>query len=217
MLLYLHGFASGPDSAKGRAFAERFACEGVETCRADLTPGPDGFERSTPLTMLAEAERALAASGALAVMGSSLGGYLAAVLASRHAEVERLVLLAPAFRLFERWSRRLTPAQIADWKSHGLETDHHATGTRRRIDWAFLEEAGRLPAFPEVRVPTLCIAGRRDELVPLPDIEAFVERTPSARLVVVEDGHDLLASVDRIFSEAREFLRPVVGGGAARP
>jgi pimeloyl-ACP methyl ester carboxylesterase len=208
MLLYLHGFASGPDSAKGRAFAERFAREGVETCRADLTPGPDGFERSTPLTMLAEAERALAASGARAVMGSSLGGYLAAVLASRHAEVERLVLLAPAFRLFERWSRRLTPGQIAGWKANGLETDHHATGTRRRIGWAFLEEAAKLPAFPEVRVPTLCIAGLRDELVPLADVEAFVERTPPARLVVVDDGHDLLASVDRIFEEAREHLGP---------
>jgi len=161
--------------------------------------------------MLAEAERALAASGARAVMGSSLGGYLAALLASRQAGVERLVLLAPAFRLFERWSRRLTPAQIADWKAHGLETDHHATGTRRRIGWAFLEEAAKLPAFPEVRVPVLCFAGRADDLVPLADVEAFVERTPSARLVVLEDGHDLLASVDRIHAEAREFLRPAVG------
>jgi len=209
LILYLHGFASGPDSAKGRALAERFARAGVETLRADLTPGSDGFERSTPLTMLAEAERALAASGARALMGSSLGGYLAALLASRHAGVERLVLLAPAFRLFERWSERLTPAQIAGWKANGLETDHHATGTRRRIGWAFLEEAGKLPAFPEVRAPTLCIAGRRDDLVPLADVEAFVERTPSARLVVVEDGHDLLGSVDRIFAEARRFLGPV--------
>jgi pimeloyl-ACP methyl ester carboxylesterase len=210
-LLYLHGFASGPDSAKGLAFAARFAADGVALHRADLTPGPDGFERSTPLTMLAEAERALRGSGARAAMGSSLGGYLAAVLAARHAEVERLVLLAPAFRLFERWSRRLTPAQAADWKAHGLETDHHATGTRRRIGWAFLEESAQLPAFPEVTVPTLCIAGRQDDLVPLEDVRAFVERTPSARLLVVEDGHDLLASVERIYAEARAFLAPAPG------
>lgn len=210
MILYLHGFASGPDSAKGRAFAERFAADGIPLHRADLTPGEDGFERSTPLSMLAEAERALGASGAGAVMGSSLGGYLAAVLAARHPAVARLVLLAPAFRLFERWSKRLTPAQVADWKAHGLETDHHATGTRRRIGWAFLEQSAGLPAFPEVRVPALCIAGRRDELVPLADVEAFVERTPSARLLVVDDGHDLLGSVERIFREARAFLAPVL-------
>jgi hypothetical protein len=208
MILYLHGFASGPDSAKGRALAERFGRVGVPLLRADLTPGEEGFERSTPLTMLAEAERALVASGARAVMGSSLGGLLAAVLAARHPSVERAVLLAPAFRLFERWSARLTAEQVADWKASGLETDHHASGRRRRIGWAFLEEAARLPAFPDVRVPVLCLAGRRDDLVPLADVEAFVARTPSARLVVLEDGHDLLASVDRIFEEAREFLRP---------
>jgi len=205
-ILYLHGFASGPESAKGRAFAERFGRLGVALHRADLTPGPDGFERATPLTMLAEAERALATSGARVVMGSSLGGWLGAVLASLHPSVERLVLLAPAFRLFERWNARLTPAQLADWKANGLETFHYGSGRNRRIGWAFLEQASALPAFPEVHVPALCVAGRDDDLVPVADVAAFVDRTPTARLLVVEDGHELLASVDRIFEEARRFL-----------
>jgi len=206
VILYLHGFASGPGSAKGRAFEERFAGLGVKLHRADLTPGPDGFERSTPLTMLGEAEKALAATGARWVMGSSLGGYLSALLAARHAAVERLVLLAPAFRLFERWSARLTPAQQAEWKADGLWVDHHVTRNRRRIGWRFLEEAAGLPAFPPVSVPALCLAGRRDDTVPLEDVEAWAARTPSARLVVLDDGHDLLASVPRIFEEARAFL-----------
>lgn len=209
MLLYLHGFASGPDSAKGRALAERFGRIGVETFRADLTPGPEGFERSTPLTMLAEAERALAASGARAVIGSSLGGYLAALLAGRQPALRRLVLLAPAFRFHERWRARIPAPTLRRWRAGALLFPHHASGTDRRLGWGFMEAAAGLPPFPEVSVPTLCIAGRRDELVPLADVEAFVERTPSARLLVVEDGHDLLASVDRIFEEAREFLRPV--------
>jgi pimeloyl-ACP methyl ester carboxylesterase len=208
VILYLHGFASGPGSAKGLALAERFGRLGVPVHRADLTPGEDGFERSTPLTMLAEAERALAACGARLAMGSSLGGYLAAVLASRHPEVERLVLLAPAFRLAERWRARLTPAEVAAWKANGLETLHRASSRKRRIGWAFMEDAAALPAFPEVKVPTLCIAAARDEIVPVEDVRAFVERTPGARLAVVDDAHDLLASLDRIFEEARGFLLP---------
>ena len=59
MILYLHGFGSGPGSAKARAIADRLAGDGIEVLRPDLTPGEDGFERSTPLTMLAEAERAV--------------------------------------------------------------------------------------------------------------------------------------------------------------
>lgn len=205
-ILYLHGFASGPSSAKGRAFEELFGRIGVALHRVDLTPGADGFERSTPLTMLSEAEKALAATGARAVMGSSLGGYLAALLASRHTSVERLVLLAPAFRLFERWRARLTPTQVEAWKAEGLWVDHHVTGDRRRLGYRFLEDAEALPAFPEVRVPALCFAGRRDETVPLEDVAAFVNRTPGARLVALDDGHELVASVPRIFDETRAFL-----------
>ncbi len=207
MLLYLHGFASGPSSRKAQELARRFAEIGVPVRIPDLTPGEDGFERSTPSSMRAVAEAELArAAPPHAIIGSSLGGYLAADIASRDASVQRLVLLAPAFRLFERWGARLGPAELADWRAHGLETFHFATGRKRRLGYRFLEDARGWPAFPAVQVPTLCIAGRADETVPLADVEAFVDRTPSARLVVVEDGHELLASMDRIFDEARAFL-----------
>jgi pimeloyl-ACP methyl ester carboxylesterase len=217
VLLYLHGFASGPSSHKARVLSERFRSIGVQVEVPDLTPGEDGFERSSPSSMLAVAERALAgAPPPHAVIGSSLGGYLAAVIASRDPSIERLVLMAPAFRLFERWSARLTQAQRDDWRRNGLETMHFASNRKRRIGWQFFEDAGRFPAFPEVRIPTLCIAGTRDETVPIADVEAFVARTPSARLVAVDDGHELAASLDRIFEEARAFLLPFTGPGRPR-
>jgi alpha-beta hydrolase superfamily lysophospholipase len=205
-ILYLHGFASGPGSKKGTALAERFDRLGVPFERADLTPGADGFERSSPLTMLHEAERLVGLHRPRFLMGSSLGGYLAALVASRLAGVERLVLLAPAFRLAARWRARTSPEEERRWRAEGLPVHHFASGRERRLAWKFMEDAAGLPEFPEVRVPALCLAGRRDELVPLADVEAFVARTPSARLVVLEDGHELLASVDRIFEEARMFL-----------
>lgn len=217
MLLYLHGFASGPSSHKARVLSERFRSIGVHVEVPDLTPGEDGFERSTPSSMLGVAVRTLGGGAPPhAIVGSSLGGYLASVIASRDPSVERLVLLAPAFRLFERWSARLTQAQRDDWRRNGLETMHFASNRKRRIGWRFFEDAGTFPAFPEVRVPTLCIAGTRDETVPIADVEAFVARTPSARLLAVDDGHELAASLDRIFEEARDFLAPFTGTGRPR-
>ncbi len=217
MLLYLHGFASGPSSHKARVLSERFRAAGVRVEVPDLTPGEDGFERSSPSSMLAVAEGLLsAAPPPHAIIGSSLGGYLAAVIASRNPAVERLVLLAPAFRLFERWGARLTEAQKADWRAHGLETLHFASNRRRRIGWRFFEDAARYPAFPEVRVPALCLAGTRDDTVPFEDVEAFVARTPTARLVALDDGHELAASLDRIFEEARAFLSPFTSPATPR-
>jgi hypothetical protein len=213
VILYLHGFASGPSSRKARHLAGGFLARGVEVAVPDLTPGQDGFERSTPLTMLAEARATLgAAPGPHALIGSSLGGYLSALLASQDPRVARLVLLAPAFRLFERWSERLTPAELEAWRTGGREVDHFVTLTRRRIGWAFHEAARGLPPFPVVTVPTLVVSGERDETVPLDDVRAWVERTPSARLVVVDDGHELAGSLDLILEKAWEFLRPVARG-----
>jgi uncharacterized protein len=217
VLLYLHGFASGPSSKKARVLEERFAALGIAVTVPDLTPGDDGFERSSPSSMLAVAERLLGdAPPPHAIIGSSLGGYLAAMAASRDPSVERLVLLAPAFRLFERWDARITPAERDEWRARGLDVEHHASGRRRRLGWQFHEDARGFPAFPEVRVPALCIAGRRDETIPLADVEAFVARTPTARLVAVDDGHELVDSLDLIFAEARAFLAPFTAG-ATRP
>jgi len=206
----MHGFGSGPSSAKAQHLARRFAAAGAALQLSDLTPGDDGFERSSPSSMLAEAERLLAGGRPPhGIIGSSLGGYLAAVEAARNPAVERLVLLAPAFNLFERWDRRLTPAEREEWQARGREVYHFETQRNRRLGWQFHEDARGYPPFPEVKIPTLCIAGRKDETVPLEDVAAFVERTPSARLVEVDDGHALAESLDLIFEEAWEFLGPV--------
>ena len=209
VIAYLHGFASGPSSRKARHLSGGFLARGLTLTVPDLTPGAAGFEDSTPLTMLEVARAALGdAPGPHALIGSSLGGYLSALLASRDPRVERLVLLAPAFRLFERWSGRLTPAELAGWRNLGLPVHHHVTQTERRIGWPFFEAASALPAFPVVTVPALVIAGARDETVPLADVEAWVARTPSARLVTVDDGHELGDSLDLILRQAWEFLHP---------
>ena len=206
----MHGFGSGPSSHKARHLAARFAAAGAHLEVPDLTPGEDGFERSTPSSMLAEAERRLEGTAPPhAIVGSSLGGYLAAVAAGRDQGIERLVLLAPAFRLFERWDARLGAGEREEWRERGREVFHFASGRLRRLGWQFHEDARRFPPFPEVRIPTLCIAGRRDEAVPPEDVAAFVERTPLARLVLVDDTHELAGSLDLIFEEALAFLRPV--------
>jgi len=214
MILYLHGFASGPGSTKATAMAAGLAPGGRTLVRLDLTPGVDGFERSTPSSMLAIVEEALrSAPGPHVVIGSSLGGWLAALAASRNRSVARLVLLAPAFRLHERWRARTSPADLERWRTEGsVEVHHHVTNSPRRIGWAFFEDAAIWPPFPVVHVPALCIAGGRDDTVPLEDVRAWVDRTPGARLEVVDDGHELTGSLPRIVELTRAFLADAPAG-----
>src|SRR4051794_39234161 len=113
--LYLHGFASGPRSKKGMAFAEHYAQRGVELDRLDLrVPSLAHLRLSAMLDTVAAAiggpeDRAIA-------IGSSLGGLTAARVAERDPRVEALVLLAPAFQLIARW--RQLPG-FDDWQRTG--------------------------------------------------------------------------------------------------
>ena len=207
MLFYLHGFASGPESEKGRALEARFAARGLALQRLDLTPGPEGFERSSIGSMCEVVEAAVtSAPGPHALIGSSLGGYVAARVAARRPEIERLVLIAPAFDPAGIWRRLLGEAELSRWRGEGLWTEHYATRTRRRLGPQFLEDAERQPARPPLTVPTLVIAGARDETIPLAGVREWVEANPTARLLVLDDEHAMIATIDRTFEEAARFV-----------
>src|SRR3954467_12421699 len=106
--LYLHGFASGPHSAKAVAFGKHYGGRGVGIDRLDLRV--PSFEHLRLSAMLAAIGRAIGGPADRAVIfGSSLGGLAAARVAERDPRVTALILLAPAFRLTERWR------QLPDW------------------------------------------------------------------------------------------------------
>ena len=204
---YLHGFASGPGSTKGVRLAESFGARGRPLERLELTPGPEGFERSTPSSMRGVVQGALSRErGPHAVIGSSLGGYLAAWEASANPAIERLVLLAPAFDPAAIWARRGTPGQHAQWRREGLDTLHYASGATRHLGPGFFQELARLEPWPRVSVPTLVFAGRNDDTVPLAFVERWCAMTPSARLVVLDDGHELIESLETITAASWTFL-----------
>src|ERR1700693_2492947 len=107
-VLYLHGFASGPSSSKARYFREHLERAGAIVEVPDLAAGD--FEHLT-ITGQLEVIGRVVSGAAIPIIGSSMGGYLAALYASRHPEVPKLVLMAPAFGFARRWAERLGPAQ----------------------------------------------------------------------------------------------------------
>lgn len=95
-VLYLHGFASSPQSSKARFFAGRLAARDISVTVPDLNQ-PD-FSTLTVSRMLGQVSELIARSaGPVSVVGSSLGGFVAVQAARQHPDrITRLVLLAPA-------------------------------------------------------------------------------------------------------------------------
>ena len=117
-VLYLHGFASGPTSSKGVFFEQSFASRGIEVDLPDLSGGD--FEHLTLTGQLEVIDRCVSERKPAVIIGSSLGGYLAALYAARHPGVLRaLVLLAPGFGFARRWPESLGDEEIRLWRERG--------------------------------------------------------------------------------------------------
>src|SRR5674476_259336 len=163
-ILYLHGFASSTASSKARFFAERLRAAGALIDIPDLAAGD--FEHLTISGQLRVIETA-AAGEPVALMGSSMGGYLAAIYAARHPEVSRVVLLAPAFGFARRWAERIGAAAVDTWRTTGaVEVFHYAENRQRRLSYALLDDGLGYEDYPDFGQPALIFHGAQDDVVP---------------------------------------------------
>ena len=213
-VVYLHGFASGPGSTKARFFRRQFERCGVESTVPDLAAGD--FERLTITGQLTVVERAAGSGPGLVLAGSSMGGYLAALYAARHPEVERLILMAPAFGFVSRLEASVGPAGMTRWRETGSRTVfHYGDGSDRRLSYTLIEDGRRYEDFPEVTQPALILHGTLDDVVPAAYSEQFARTHPNVRLVLLHSGHELTDVTSRLWEETARFLS-LDGSGPAQ-
>jgi pimeloyl-ACP methyl ester carboxylesterase len=199
--LYLHGFASGPSSSKAQYFHKRLP----ELEILDLAESR--FEHLTITGQLAVIERA-AAGDPVSLIGSSMGGYLAALYATRHPETERVVLLAPAFGFARRWAERLGKEQLDQWRRKGwMEVFHYGDNRERRLKYNLLADGAKYEDYPDFLQPALIFHGAHDDVVPARYSEWFAASHPNAHLEILDSGHELLNVLDYMGQKIEPFLR----------
>jgi pimeloyl-ACP methyl ester carboxylesterase len=210
-LLYLHGFTSGPGSKKGVAVSQRLAERGASVDRLDLRV-PSIEHLSFPRMCEVVREAIGGPQDRAVLLGSSLGGLVAARTAEQDPRVFALVLLAPAFRFVERGRERMG-ADWARWMETGwLETRDYAAGGTARIHAQFARELERLDVgLPDVRVPTLIFHGIHDDTVSVDLSREFASTRRHVKLVELDDGHELVESLPVILEGIERFLQPVLG------
>lgn len=203
-ILYLHGFASGPASRKAIFFGSELAKNSVKLEIPDLAEGD--FRGLTISKQLRVIERAANAEPVF-LIGSSLGGYLAALYAQRHPEVTALVLLAPAFNFFKQWTAELGPAKMEQWKRDGeIPVYHYGEQTAMPLGFEFIEDAGRFDPYPAFTQPCMIFHGTSDPVVPVEYSEAFARDHANVELVKVESGHELTDVLETIWARARSWI-----------
>jgi uncharacterized protein len=204
--IYLHGFASSPQSAKARDLSDRFAQLGISLTIPDLNQGDFTYLTLTRQLRQVEAEFP-SEPNPVTLIGSSFGGLTAAWLGHTHSQVERLVLLAPAFGFLAHWLPRLGYEQVQQWQNEGfLPVYHYGEEEMLPISYTFAEDAALYRETDIQRpVPMLILHGKSDEVIPIQTSIEFAESRPWVTLIELESDHSLLDVSDRVWQEIQQF------------
>lgn len=208
-VLVLHGFGGHRGERHVRAVAQAIAEVGCAVLRVDLPNNrgeADGqfadLRVSEEVEDAAEALRFLAAqpsvdAGRLGVTGHSLGGLVAALLASRQADLGAVVTLSAVYDMPRLWRRRwLDTAAETRWRQQGfILVDGQPD---RRLDWGFWADLTDIDvdqALARLRQPLLVVHGSADEAVPVHHARRLHDAAASTvKHLLLVDGADHLYS-----------------------
>jgi predicted esterase YcpF (UPF0227 family) len=204
-VLYFHGFASSPNSAKVTALRELLEPE-FELITPDL---------NVPSFAELDYDRVVALGVSLArehnprvIAGSSFGAIVALEVIDAGVRAP-LVLIAPALSVAQRWKDHIPPGDPVMMFNHVL--GHDAPIHRAFFNQMFQVTVDE--AAPATKVVVLM--GRNDETVPFTIVEerwnewsASGKLVEGSRFIAIEGGdHSLVSEVEQIAREIREAAR----------
>jgi pimeloyl-ACP methyl ester carboxylesterase len=202
--IYLHGFASSPQSAKAQYFGERFRALGLPLQIPDLNQ--NDFYHLTLSRQLQQVERLLPASP-LTIIGSSFGGLTAAWLGERFPQVERLVLLAPAFQFLSHWQPKISPEQMQRWQTEGsMQVYHYGAHQMLPLSYQWMTDMAQYNEANLKRpVPTLILHGLHDDVIPVQSSRDYAATRPWVRLIEFNSDHALVDVQSDLWQSIQTF------------
>ncbi len=192
--VFLHGLTSARLGEKSESLLAHAKSRGRGFLRFDLRGHGESsgvLGRVAVSELVDDAVKVLERTGPAIVVGSSLGGLVAAHAAAARPDLFRsLALLAPAFGLMPRIRDHIDN----DGVMHTAQGASFFVDPRVRDDAEALDERG-LPA--RVAVPTLLVHGTADDVIPQQVSEWFfgAMAAPKKQLWVVPQGDHRLNTV----------------------
>ncbi|MEH2035447.1 YqiA/YcfP family alpha/beta fold hydrolase [Nostoc sp.] len=206
--IYLHGFASSPNSAKARDISDRFTQIHTKLKIPDLNAGD--FSQLTITRQIAQvAAEFNNDSTPVTLIGSSLGGLTAAHLGQQNLQVQRLVLLAPAFGFLSHWLPKLGDEEVQRWQQEKSIMVYHY-GEERLIPLSYdfvIDAAQYQEKLLQRPIPTLILHGKKDEVIPVEASRDFARFRPWVQLIELDSDHALGNVMEEIWQAIHLFCQ----------
>ena len=205
--IYLHGFASSPNSAKAQDIRSRFAQIQIKLKIPDLNLGD--FSHLTITRQITQVAAQFPPNAPVTLIGSSLGGLTAAYLAQQYPQVQRIVLLAPAFGFLSHWLPKLGNEKIQRWQHEQyLEVYHYGDVRLLPLSYNFVTDARTYQEEQLTRpLPTLILHGYLDEVIPIQASRDFANKRPWVKLIELDSDHALGDVMAKIWQAIQLFCQ----------
>ncbi|MEH2205450.1 MAG: YqiA/YcfP family alpha/beta fold hydrolase [Nostoc sp.] len=206
--IYLHGFASSPKSAKAQDIGDRFTQIQTKLKIPDLNAGD--FSQLTITRQLIQVAAEFSNDFTpVTLIGSSLGGLTAAHLGQQNLQVQRLVLLAPAFGFLSHWVPKLGDEEVQRWQQEKSIMVYHY-GEERLIPLSYdfvIDAAQYQEKLLQRPISTLILHGKKDEVIPVEASRDFARAHPWVELVELDSDHALGNVMEEIWQAIRLFCQ----------
>lgn len=212
-ILYLHGFASSPQSSKAQYLNEHLQAMGLGLRAPDLNV--PSFRELTLTAMIGRVGEEIrqCPEGPVYLIGSSMGAMVALHAADRLEEplrsrIRKMLFLAPGFDFVRNREVTLGREGIEEWKRSGARRYfHYGYGEEREVGYQLMEDMAGYDSFAvEIRAPILLFHGRHDETVNYRQSERFAGRSPLIDLRLVDSDHSLHDHIEVIRETMVEFF-----------
>ena len=203
--IYLHGFASGPNSSKAQAFKKRFEKLDITFHVPDLQEGD--FENLTLSGQIRLVQNIIDRDKRkkFGLIGSSMGGYLASLIAQTRDSVKALYLMAPGFNFLNRWRETLN---LSKTTQDLIPVFHYRYNKEVLLNTYLFRDAETWESLPfERKVPTLIVHGLHDTTVNILESRNFVSNHPGCELKELDSDHGLLSCMDWIVEDCLRFFQ----------
>jgi uncharacterized protein len=199
MFIYLHGFASSPNSTKARDIKSFFASLDIDIKIPDLNNSD--FSHLTITRQIQQVAQEFPNDGnSVTLIGSSLGGLTAVHLAENNLCVQRLVLLAPAFDFLSHWLPKLGEKKIERWQQDKyMMIYHYGKACELPLHYDFVTDAALYQQDKLRRqIPTLILHGVNDDVIPIQASQEFARSRPWVEMLELESDHALFNVINII-------------------
>ncbi len=193
---------------KAQVFRRRFEARGIDLVIPDLEGGD--FQTLTISRQMGVIKGLLAdhPNDPFALIGSSMGGYLAALTAHSCMQVEGMYLMAPGFNFLKRWKSSWERGDDVNAPQASLiKVFNYRHGKFMYLDSNIFSDA---EAWDKIlltqEIPTRIVHGIHDDTVPIVESRNFVKLARDRECLELDDDHSLLKSVDWIVEDCLGFF-----------